>query len=268
MHERKGNGSDKSFNGAKRSREATDQESISGIVSERRRIKAVRENHTIDCWPKLERPREKLAAHGAAALSDSELLAIFLRVGVEGQSAVDLARDLINRFGSLRALLSASSDNLRSVRGIGPAKVAQLHAIGALTQRALAEELQNTVSFDSPSAVRDYLKLMIGTQPHEVFVCLYLDARNGLICSKEESQGSLTHTPVYPQKIVRRALLLNAVSLIIAHNHPSGTAEPSASDLHLTKQLQTALALFDIRLLDHFVIAANSIMSFLEHKLI
>ncbi len=116
--------------------------------------------------------------------------------------------------------------------------------------------------------MRDYLKLLIGTRSHEVFVCLYLDARNCLICSKEEAEGSLTHTAIYPQKIVRRALLLNAVGLIVAHNHPSGKAEPSPSDLHLTKQLKAALALFDIQLLDHFVIASNSIMSFVEHDLI
>src|SRR5260363_110589 len=183
-------------------------------------------------------------------------------------SAVDLARALISRFGSVRALLSAPSDELNAVRGIGPAKIAQLHAIGALTQRALAEELRSTASFDSPDVVRDYLKLLIGTRSYEVFVCLYLDARHCLIRAEESSHGTLTHTAVYPQKIARQALLCNAVALIVAHNHPSGNAEPSPSDFHLTKQLQAALALFDIRLLDHFVVSANSIMSFVEQKML
>ncbi len=238
------------------------------MVSERKQIKKAHQNHTIDRWPTLERPREKLATNGASTLSDAELLAIFLRVGVEGQSAVDLARVLISRFGSVRALLSAPSDELNAVRGIGPAKIAQLHAIGALTQRALAEELRSTASFDSPNTVRDYLKLLIGTRPYEVFVCLYLDARHCLIRAEESSHGALTHTAVYPQKIARQALLCNAVALIVAHNHPSGKAEPSPSDLHLTKQLKTALALFDIRLLDHFIISSNSIMSFVEQNML
>src|SRR5260363_16668 len=169
---------------------------------------------------------------------------------------------------TLRAPLSAPSDELNAVRGIGPAKIAQLHAIGALTQRALAEELRSTASFDSPDVVRDYLKLLIGTRSYEVFVCLYLDARHCLIRAEESSHGTLTHTAVYPQKIARQALLCNAVALIVAHNHPSGNAEPSPSDFHLTKQLQAALALFDIRLLDHFVVSANSIMSFVEQKML
>src|SRR5260364_134111 len=254
-------------NSAARQQRRAAQAQAHGIVNERRRKKA-HQNHTIDRWPKLERPREKLATNGASTLSDAELLAIFLRVGVEGQGAVDLARGLISRFGSVRALLSAPSDELNAVRGIGPATIAQWHAIGALTQRALAEELRSTASFDSPDVVRDYLKLLIGTRSYEVFVCLYLDARHCLIRAEESSHGTLTHTAVYPQKIARQALLCNAVALIVAHNHPSGNAEPSPSDFHLTKQLQAALALFDIRLLDHFVVSANSIMSFVEQKML
>jgi DNA repair protein RadC len=225
-------------------------------------------NRTINRWPADERPREKLAATGAAALSDAELLAIFLRVGVPGQSAVDLGRTLLMRFGSLRALLSAANKELRTVHGMGLAKIAQLHAIGELAQRALAEELQHNTALDSPAAVRDYLRLLIGTLPHEVFVCLYLNARHHLICTRESSRGTLTHTAVYPREIARQALQFNAAALIIAHNHPSGSAEPSAADTQLTEQLAITLALFDIKLLDHFVVASNTISSFVEQGLL
>ncbi|WP_308710177.1 DNA repair protein RadC [Mycoavidus sp. HKI] len=222
-------------------------------------------SHPIHAWPNSERPREKLANAGPAALSNAELLAIFLRVGVAGQSAVDLGRTLINHFGSLRALLNASHADLNAVHGMGPAKIAQLHAISELIQRALAEELRNNTYLESPTAVRDYLKLLIGTRPYEVFVCLYLDARHRLIRAEESSRGTLTQTTVYPREITRQALLLNAASLIVAHNHPSGTVAASPADQHLTKQLQAVLALFEIKLLDHFIVASNAILSFSEH---
>ncbi len=221
-------------------------------------------NNTITDWPILERPREKLASAGAAALSDAELLAIFLRTGVAGQNAVDLGRALLSHFGSLRTLLSASAANLKKIRGMGAAKVAQLHAIGELVQRSLIEELRQSTCFDSPDSVRDYLKLLLGARPYEVFVCLYLDVRYRLICAKEMSRGTLSHTAVYPREIAKEALALNAAALIVAHNHPSGATEPSAADRQLTQQLHTALDLFDIKLLDHFIIAANSILSFSE----
>ncbi len=220
--------------------------------------------NTITGWPTLERPREKLAAAGAAALSDAELLAIFLRTGVAGQNAVDLGRTLLSRFGSLRALLSSPAANLKQVRGVGAAKIAQLHAIGELVQRSLLEELQQSTCFETPGAVRDYLRLFIGTRPYEVFACLYLDARYRLIDAKEVSRGTLTHTAVYPREIAKEALALNAAALIVAHNHPSGATEPSPADRQLTQQLHTTLELFDIKLLDHFIIASNAILSFSE----
>ncbi|BBO60340.1 DNA repair protein RadC [Mycoavidus sp. B2-EB] len=220
--------------------------------------------HAIRTWPNSERPREKLAHAGPAALSDAELLAIFLRVGVTGQSAVDLGHTLIRHFGSLRALLNASRTDLEAVHGMGPAKIAQLHAISELIQRALAEQLRNNTYLESPTAVRNYLKLLIGARPYEVFVCLYLDARHRLIRAEESARGTLTQTVVYPREIAKQALLLNAASLIVAHNHPSGTVAASPADQHLTQQLQTVLALFDIKLLDHFIVASNAILSFSE----
>ncbi len=233
--------------------------------NQRTQLGALKTNsNTITAWPTLERPREKLANTGAAALSDAELLAIFLRTGVAGQNAVELGRALLSHFGSLRARLSASAANLKKIRGMGTAKVAQLHAIGELVQRSLIEELRQSTCFDSPDSVRDYLKLLIGARSHEVFVCLYLDVRYRLICAKEMSHGTLTHTAVYPREIAKEALALNAAALIVAHNHPSGATEPSAADRQLTQQLHTALDLFDIKLLDHFIIAANSILSFSE----
>lgn len=224
--------------------------------------------NTIVRWPVSERPREKLASLGAASLSTAELLAIFLRTGLPGQNAVDLSHALLQRFGSLRAILGASTAQLNSIRGIGSAKIAQLHAIGELTQRALIEELQENTCFDSPSAVRDYLKLFIGTRPYEVFTCLYLDVRYRLIIAKEVSRGTLTQTAVYPREIAKEAISLNAAALIVAHNHPSGVTEPSEADKNLTRHLQTALEFFDIRLLDHFIVASNNVLSFSEQGLI
>lgn len=221
----------------------------------------------IHTWPKLERPREKLIAQGAAALSNAELLAIFLRTGVKGSSAVDVGRKLINHFGSLRALLSAPAQALRVVHGLGNAKIAQLHAISELVHRSLAEELKESSFFESPSAVRNYLKLLIGTRQQEIFVCLYLDARHRLICAQEVAHGSLTRATIYPREIVREALQLHAASIIIAHNHPSGETMPSDADKELTRVLHMVLKVMDIRLLDHFIVSNNKILSFSETAL-
>ncbi len=221
----------------------------------------------IHAWPKLERPREKLMMQGAAALSNAELLAIFLRTGVKGKSAVDVARNLINNFGSLRALLSAPVEVLATMQGLGHAKVAQLHAMSELVHRSLAEELKESSFFESPLAVRNYLKLLIGTRQQEVFVCLYLDARHRLICAREVAHGTLTRTAVYPREIVREALQLHAASLIIAHNHPSGGVIPSEADKALTQTLHLVLSVLDIRLLDHFIVSNNNILSFSEAAL-
>jgi DNA repair protein RadC len=210
-------------------------------------------------WPEAERPRERLLKQGAAALSDAELLAIFLRVGIKGKSAVDLARDLVNRFdGDLTKLVSADGQTLSKLPGIGPAKAALLSASLELARRALISPIKERNILSSPQAVRDWLCLSLGGLQHEVFVALWLDAQNRLIDSEELFRGTLTQTSVYPREIVKRALARNAGAVIFAHNHPSGVAEPSNADQLLTSTLKQALALIDVRLLDHFVVAGNT----------
>ncbi|KXV15036.1 hypothetical protein CR51_03740 [Caballeronia megalochromosomata] len=216
-------------------------------------------------WARADRPRERLLDTGPASLSDAELFALFLRTGVSGVTAVDVARQLLLRFGSLRGVLEASAAELREQRGIGPARAATLLAVSELCRRALAEKARDRELLNAPGAVEDYLRLLIGTRPYEVFVCLYLDARHQLLHAEESARGSLTRVAVYPREIVRRALTLNAAGLIVAHNHPSGGVEPSANDRRLTKTLQEALTLIDVRLLDHIVVAANDVFSFARH---
>lgn len=223
---------------------------------------------TIKDWPAAERPRERLLAQGPRALSDAELLAIFLRIGLPGTSAIDLARNALQTFGGLNGLLAASLEKFSAQPGLGPAKYAQLQAIFELTRRAMAEDIRKETLFDSPARVRDYLRLSIGRLPHEVFVGLFLDAQNRLICEEHLSQGSLTQTSVYPREVVKRALAHNAAAVIFAHNHPSGLAEPSRADETLTRALQQALALVDIRVLDHLVITHSSQVSFAERGLL
>lgn len=220
-------------------------------------------------WPQCERPREKLLERGADALSDAELLALFLRVGVKGKTAVDLARELLARFGSLTRLCNASAAEFASVPGMGLAKYAQLQAVMELARRALCEQMTGGDLFDTPTTVRDWLRLRIGNLPHEVFCVLLLDARNRLIESVELFRGTLTQTSVYPREVVKLALSHNAASVIFAHNHPSGAAEPSAADELLTRTLKDALALVDVRVLDHFIVTAWSApLSFSERGLI
>lgn len=221
-------------------------------------------------WPAAERPRERLALQGAAALSDAELLAIFLRVGVRGKSAVDLARELLASFdGDLAALGGASTKELARLPGIGPAKAAQLAATLELARRALAGPLKLKDALASPQAVRDWLRLSLGNLQHEVFVALWLDAQNRLIASEELFRGTLTQTSVYPREVVKRALAHNAGAVILAHNHPSGLAEPSRADEALTSSLKQALAIIDVKLLDHFIVAGGSTpLSFAERGLI
>ncbi|SAK74315.1 DNA repair protein RadC [Caballeronia fortuita] len=216
-------------------------------------------------WARADRPRERLLDTGPASLSDAELFALFLRTGVMGVTAVDVARQLLLRFGSLRGVLDASEAELRELRGIGPARAATLIAVSELCRRALAEKARDRELLNAPGAVEDYLRLLIGTRPYEVFICLYLDARHQLLHVEESARGSLTRVAVYPREIVRRALALNAAGLIVAHNHPSGGVEPSANDRRLTKTLQDALTLIDVRLLDHIVVAANDVFSFARH---
>jgi DNA repair protein RadC len=213
-------------------------------------------------WPARDMPRERLLDGGAAALSDTELIALFLGSGLPGHNVFEVARSLLARFGSLRAMLDATPADFKGLRGIGPAKVAVLLAVVETARRALAEKARERPLIDSPGAVEDYLRLLIGSRPYEVFVCLFLDARHRLIHTEESSRGSLTRMAVYPREIVRRALSLNAAGLIVAHNHPSGAAKPSASDRRLTRVLRDSLALIDVRLVDHLVVGANTVFSF------
>lgn len=219
-------------------------------------------------WPAGERPRERLLEEGAAALSDAELLAIFLRVGVRGKSAVDLARDLLIEFQGLNGLFSASRQACTRVKGLGDAKYAQLQAVLEMSRRALAEEMRQRDALASPGAVRDWLRLRLGGLAHEVFMAVFLDAQNRVVASEELFRGSLTQTSVYPREVVKRALAHNAAGVILAHNHPSGVAEPSQADRWLTDQLRAALALVDVRVLDHFVVAGNAGLSFAEKGLL
>lgn len=219
---------------------------------------------TIKDWPAAERPREKLHANGLQSLSDSELLALFVRTGIPGYSAVDIGRSLISRFGSLGELLGATRASLKTVKGLGPAKISQLQAINELVRRSLTQRMQRGPALDSPSAVGDYLQLMIGSRPYEVFVSLYLDVRYRLIRAEESSRGTLTQTSVYPREIAREAMHLNAAALIVAHNHPSGAVLPSEADRELTQRLKSTLDLVDVRLVDHFIVSTTDRLSFSE----
>ncbi len=219
-------------------------------------------------WPASERPREKLIEQGAEALSDAELLAIFLRVGVTGKSAVDLARDLLNKFGSLNAIFAANEKAISQVHGMGSSKYAQLQAIFEMSQRALNEQMQEQDVLNSPQQVRDYLVLKLGSQLKEVFLVLFLDTQNRLIASEEMFSGSLKETSIYPREVVKRALHYNAAAVIFAHNHPSGIAQQSSADEMITQELKKALALVDMRVLDHFIVAGNTTLSFSERGLL
>ena len=221
-------------------------------------------------WPVAERPRERLLAKGATALSDAELLAIFLRVGIRGKSAVDLARDLLAQFnGELAELAAASTSSLAKLAGIGPAKATQLSAALELARRSLITPLKQRDALTSPQAVRDWLRLSLGGLQHEIFVALWLDAQNRLISTEELFRGTLTQTSVYPREVVKRALINNAGAVILAHNHPSGVTEPSSADIALTSTLKQALALIEVKVLDHFVVVSGtSPLSFAERGLI
>ena len=219
-------------------------------------------------WPEAERPREKLLSQGPTALSDAELLAIFLRTGTPGQTAVELARELLGEFGSLRGLFRANRQQLCAARGLGPAKFAQLQAILELARRHLGERLQRGDLLLNPEATRRYLITALGDLPHEVFCCLFLDTRHRLICYEELFQGTIDGASVHPREVVRRALHHNAAAVILAHNHPSGVAEPSDADQRITRRLKQALQLVDIRVLDHLLVGDRTAMSFAEHGLL
>ncbi len=211
-----------------------------------------------------ERPRERLLTHGAAVLTSAELLAIILRTGVRGRDAVALGQALLTQFGGLRALLAADAASLLRVHGLGQAKVCELQAISELNRRALEEELRLGVALDHPERVRQYCILHLGQRAIEHCMALYLDSQYRLITAEEVARGTLSQASVYPREIIKASLRHHAAALILAHNHPSGVAEPSQADLALTRHLKSALALVDVRLLDHLVVTANSAVSLAE----
>jgi DNA repair protein RadC len=219
-------------------------------------------------WPEGERPRERLLEQGPASLTDAELLAVILRTGTAGRTALDLGREALARFGGLSGLLAAPADRLIALDGLGPAKSAQLQAVLELARRSLREEVQHATALSSPDKVRAYLRITLSSRPHEVFMALFLDAQNRLIVADELFRGTLTQTSVYPREVVKRALAVNAGGVIFAHNHPSGVAEPSRSDELLTTSLRHALALVDVRVLDHLIVAGGDVLSFAERGLL
>ncbi|MGH8388866.1 MAG: RadC family protein [Pseudomonas sp.] len=216
-------------------------------------------------WPAAERPRERLLEQGSGSLSDAELLAIFLRTGVSGKSAVDLARHLLSRFGSLRNLLESDLPAFSAELGLGPAKFAQLQAVLEMGRRHLAERLRHRSVLENPQAVREFLKAMLRHEPHEVFGCLFLDSKHQVLTFETLFRGSIDNTSVHPREVVKRALAHNAAALILCHNHPSGNADPSQADRVLTKRLQKALELVDVRVLDHFIIGEGDPLSMAEY---
>ena len=218
--------------------------------------------------PADARPREKLLAHGAGALADAELIALLLRTGLAGTSVLQLAQQLLDRFGGIAGLLRAEAVDLKAVRGLGPAKRAEIAAVIEIARRALAQRLAERPVFEAPAAVRQYLQLQLGGHPHEVFAVMFLDAQNRLLGLEEMFRGTLTQASVYPREVVRRALALHAAAVILAHNHPSGAAEPSKADEYLTATLKSALQLVDVRVLDHIVVGRGETVSFAERGLL
>ena len=219
--------------------------------------------------PASARPREKLLAHGPAALADVELVALLLRTGLPGEGVLRLAQDLLDAFGGLSGLLHAGPEELKRVKGLGgPAKRAEMAAVLELARRSVAGELAARPVFDAPGKVKDYLALQLSARAHEVFTVLFLDAQSRLIALEEMFRGTLTQTSVYPREVVKRALELHAAAVILAHNHPSGAAEPSRADEYLTQTLKSALALVDVRVLDHLVVGKGSVVSFAERGLL
>jgi DNA repair protein RadC len=219
-------------------------------------------------WPRSERPRERLIDRGAPALSDAELLAVVLGTGGAGRSALDLARDLLSEFGSLRRLLTAGSQPLLAQRGLGPARFATLMAALELARRHYCEALRAGPAMNAPAATRQFLTAQLRDRPFEVFCCLHLDNRHRLIHFEEVFRGTIDGASVHPREVVRQALRYNAAALIFAHNHPSGVAEASQADELITRRLRDALALVDIRVLDHLIVGDNSCLSFAERGLL
>lgn len=229
--------------------------------------------------PPDARPREKLLARGAAALSDVELLALLLRTGIVGKGVLQLAHELLqlpkatgrhagDGFGGIAGLLNATADDLKRVKGLGPAKRAEIGAVLELARRAMAQQLQERTVLDSPDAVKHYLQLHLGSRPHEVFAVLFLDAQNRLLAMEEIFRGTLTQTSVYPREVVLRALHHQAGAVVLSHNHPSGTVQPSRADEALTQTLKAALALVDVRVLDHIIVGHGDALSMAQKGLL
>ena len=219
-------------------------------------------------WPEVERPREKLLNKGPAALSDAELLAIFLRTGVNGKTAVDLARELLNEHQGLRTLLERDHAVICRCPGVGSTKYAMLQAALELGRRYLESRLNREVNLTSPADTGNFLKARLRAYPHEVFACLFLDNRHRVICFEELFSGTIDGASVHPREVIRRVIYHNAAALIFAHNHPSGVAEPSRSDRLITQRLKDALALIDVRVLDHIVVGDAEVVSFAERGLL
>ncbi len=229
--------------------------------------------------PADARPREKLLARGPGALSDVELLAILLRTGIKGKGVLQMADELLNiknnstkgsldgGFDGLSGLLHATADDLKRVKGLGPAKRAEIVAVLELARRAMAQQLQERTVFADPSAIKHYLKLHLAARSYEVFAVIFLDAQNRLLCMEEMFRGTLTQTSVYPREVVLRALHHQASAVVLAHNHPSGTVQPSRADEMLTQTLKTTLALIDVRVLDHVIVAPGEALSMAERGL-
>lgn len=218
--------------------------------------------------PTQARPREKLLQHGAASLADAELLALLLRTGLKGQGVLQLAESVLARMGGYAGLLHADAADLAGIKGLGPAKRAELAAVIEMARRALAQKLSAAPVFDTPQAVKDYLQLQLGALQHEVFAVLFLDSQHRLISLERLFTGTLSQTSVYPREVVKRALARNAGAVILAHNHPSGVAEPSRADEFLTQSLKAALALVDVRVIDHLVVGQGQVVSFAERGLL
>ena len=222
----------------------------------------------ISNWPEQERPRVKLLSRGPAALSDAELLAIFLRTGLQGKTALDLSRDLLTDYDGLRGLIETDSKTFCQTKGLGLAKYSQIQAAIELGKRYLQENLLKKDVLSSPDDTKNFLLAQLRAYPYEVFACLFLDNRHQIISFDKMFNGTIDGANVYPREVVKQALARNAAAVIFAHNHPSGVAEPSLADKNITRRLQEALGLVDIRVLDHFVIGENTAVSFAEQGLI
>jgi DNA repair protein RadC len=221
--------------------------------------------------PAALRPREKLLAMGPPALADAELLALLLRTGTAGTPVLQLAQSLLDSFGGIAGLLYATPGDLARIKGLGPAKRAEVSAVLEIARRGLQQRLAEAPVFDAPQRVKDYLALHLAPLPHEVFMVLFLDAQHRLLRMEEMFRGTLTQTSVYPREVVKRALQLNAAAVVLAHNHPSGVAEPSRADEFLTQALKNALQLIEVRVLDHFVVGregSDAVVSFAERGLL